>query len=222
LPPGSQDGVLCAWTLADASPSATALAADLAQAVTASDATGALQPDPLDRDGVRLGLAAALAEPKRAERDAWLLQSQQAELGRSAAERAVRESAARAEGRWKPLIGLAVVAGVVIAIVAGFLWLARRYGPGRAAVVVWAVGMLVCLPLAWHLAKSAREARDLGSLVMFFMALSLVVAPTFVALALSSGFASFTRLVSDASYRRDVGIGLLVIAVLLLAEALLE
>jgi len=203
-----------AASAAPAWPTASALAAALAAAGQA----GALEPEPLWREGVRSGIAQALAAPRRAEAQAWLQQQQQAAADRMARERAEAEARSRAQARRNGLKAGLAGAAILLAIVTGFALLARRFGPGRAAGIVWVLGMIGCLPLAWMLFSSARGGGGWGALGALIGGAALVVMPTVVALLLAAGHRFVVRFVSDGSFRRQLVVGLGVLLLLMLLQ----
>jgi hypothetical protein len=225
ISPGAAMGLICARAVStEAGTAATAVptATVLADAATRASETGALQPDPLWREGVRRGLADALAAPRQRDRDDWLDKRQQAALDRMAAERAESDARFRAETQRTELKWRVALTAVGVFVVALFLWLARRLGPWRAAGVVWLVGMLVCVPLAWMVFESGRNNPGWGALGVLIASAALLSAPTVAALFLAIWYTLIARFIGDAHFRREVATAILAATVLSFLQVLLK
>lgn len=198
-------------------PTPAALARDLAAASQA----GALQPEPLWREGVRSGVAYALAEARRSEAQAWVQRYRQARAERAAQERAesrARERTRERRQQWKArLIAGAVLAGVI----AAFALLARHFGPRTAAWMLWGVGMLVCVPLAVVTFTSARGSGGWAGLAALIVGASLLLAPTVVAASLYAAYVLVRDFVRDERFRRLVVWGMLALTVLAAVQVLI-
>lgn len=213
-PPAGASTTLAAlpgWTTPDA------LARDLAAASQA----GALQPEPLWREGVRSGVAYALAEARRDEAQAWVQRYRQANAERAAQERAesrARERTRERRQQWKArLIAVAVLAGVIGA----FALLARRFGPRSAAWMLWGLGMLVCVPLAVVTFTSARGSGGWAGLAAFIAGAALLAAPTVVAASLYAAYVLVRDFVRDERFRRLVVWGMLALTVMAAVQVLI-
>lgn len=197
-------------------PTPDSLARELA---TASQA-GALQPEPLWREGVRSGVATALAEARRGEAEAWVQRFRQAGAERAAQERAESRTRERAREQRQQWTTRLVVGAVLLGVIGAFVLLARRFGPRRAAFIVWVLGLLACVPLAWVTFMSARGSGGWAGLGALVVGVSLRAAPTVVAAGLYAAHGLVTDFVRDERFRRAVVWGLLALTVLMAVQVL--
>ena len=221
LTAGGAQGLLCAWPLHAAAEAEALQTTRLADALLRAGPTSALRPDDLAREGVRLGLADALAQPHQAARDTWLQQRQQATVQQAVSRQARQEATSNAQERRVRVWHRALTAVLVVVGVIGFVLAARRWGPWWAAGALWLAGMAVCVPLAWSVFQSGRGQGGWGAMGLAFLAMALLAAPTVAATALAAWYGFLTRLVGDAGFRRNLGMGLLAMTIALLLQVLL-
>jgi hypothetical protein len=218
VPPGEAGGLLCrlpSLVLLGRTPAATWF-----QTTYAAHQWRTL-PGAFSGETQQRLVADALAAPLQGQRDAWLQQRRDRMRTEGEAARAQAAAASAAKERRDALRHRLITAAVVIGGSVGYAVAARALGRVAASVLLWLVGMVVCVPLGLSILRG-NWADSWGGIVAIPLAFGLFAAPTVMAFVAAALYTFVGLLWNDPAYRARVIWGFALLLGLFAAELLVR